>query len=133
MRSSTLTLAAVLASALPAPAQTPLTAEEFEAAVTGSTITYQQFGSIFGIEEYLPGRQVRWSVTENLCQYGSWYPQDQAICFVYEYDATPHCWTFWLESGKLAALSVLDQPGAKLTEVERSDVPLTCPGPDIGA
>lgn len=126
---------ALLAAMTPAQAQTQtaLTAEEFEAHVTGYTITYQQFSGVFGIEEYLPGREVRWSVAENLCRYGSWYPEGDAICFVYEYDPTPHCWTFWLQGGTLRALSVNDLPGAELTAVDRSETPLSCPGPDVGA
>jgi hypothetical protein len=125
-------LATPLATTATASAQTPLTAAEFEAHVTGKTLTYSQFGNRFGIEEYLPGRQVRWSVSENQCQYGSWYPQGSAICFVYEYDPTPHCWTFWMEGGALAALSVDSQPGAELYEVDSTDKPLACPGPDVG-
>jgi hypothetical protein len=126
-------LLALAVLAMPAFAQTPLTAEEFDAQVTGHTITYSQFDQVFGVEEYLPNRQVRWSVAENLCQYGSWYPEGDAICFVYEYDATPHCWTFWLDGGTLRALSKRDLPGAELSEVSRSDTPLSCPGPDVGA
>jgi hypothetical protein len=125
-------LALALLGTAPALAQTPLTAEEFDTIVTGNTITYSQSGGIFGIEEYLPKRQVRWSVAENLCQYGVWYPEGEAICFVYEDEPTPHCWTFWLDSGRLKALSVNDLPGAELTEVERTQTPLSCPGPDIG-
>ncbi|MFM7444053.1 MAG: hypothetical protein ACKO2N_09100, partial [Tabrizicola sp.] len=56
-------------------ADTPLTAEEFESHVTGKTLTYQQFDDIFGIEEYLPDRKVRWSIAPNECQYGTWYPE----------------------------------------------------------
>jgi hypothetical protein len=119
-------------AALPALAETPLSAEAFEAYVTGQTITYQQFDFIFGIEEYLPGRQVRWSVAPDLCQYGIWYPQDDDICFVYEDDPTPHCWTFWLRGGALVALSVTALPGAELTEIDRTDRGLSCPGPDVG-
>lgn len=124
---------ALAVTGLAAQAQTPLSADEFEAHVLGKTVTYRQFAGIFGIEEYLPGRQVRWSVAENLCQYGTWYPKDEAICFVYEYSQTPYCWTFWLQDGALVALSVNDLPGAELYEVERNEVPLPCPGPDIGA
>lgn len=131
-RAASLCLGVVVTTAT-ASAQTPLTAEEFEAHVTGKTLTYSQFGNRFGIEEYLPGRQVRWSVAENQCQYGSWYPQGDAICFVYEYDPTPHCWTFWMEGGGLAALSVDSLPGAELHEVDSTDKPLSCPGPDVGA
>jgi hypothetical protein len=113
-------------------AETPLTAEEFEAHVTGKTLTYQQFGGYFGIEEYLPGRKVRWSVAPNECQYGSWYPEGQNICFVYEYSPTPACWTFWLRGGALVVLSVNGIPGEELHEVGQSTEPLPCPGPDVG-
>jgi hypothetical protein len=113
-------------------AETPMTAAEFEAHVTGKTVTYHQFENIFGIEEYLSGRKVRWSVAPNECQYGSWYPEGDDICFVYEYDPTPACWTFWLRGGALVALSTSDAPGAELYEVARDQSPLPCPGPDIG-
>ena len=128
-----LALALVLASLATAlPAQTPLTAEEFEAHVTGKTVTYQQQHSVFGIEEYLPDRKVRWSVASGDCQYGSWYPEDSYICFVYEYDPVPHCWTFWKEGGALVAQSDTGLPGLELHETDRSDTPLACPGPDVG-
>jgi hypothetical protein len=127
-------LALALASlATAVPAQTPLTADEFEAHVTGKTITYRQQDSLFGIEEYLEGRKVRWSVAPGECQYGSWYAEGPNICFVYEYDPAPHCWTFWKEDGALVALSDTGIPGFELYETDRSDTPLDCPGPDIGA
>lgn len=124
---------ALALAATPSLAQTPLTADEFEAHVTGRTITYQQYDFVFGVEEYLEGRQVRWSVAPNLCQYGTWYPEGDAICFVYD-DAptTAHCWTFWLEEGALVALATDSFTGAELFEVDRSDTPLSCPGPDVG-
>lgn len=118
--------------ATPALAEAPLTAEAFEAHVTGHTLTYTQFGSVYGVEEYLPGRKVRWSVAPDECQYGTWYPQDDYICFVYDYDPDPSCWTFWLREGRLVALSIADAPGAELQEAERSQSPLPCPGPDVG-
>lgn len=128
-----LTLAALLlALATPGLAETPMTAVEFESHVTGKTLTYQQFDSLFGIEEYLPDRKVRWSTAPNECQYGSWYPQGENICFVYEYDPTPACWTFWLRNGALVALSTDGVAGEELHEVQASDQGLPCPGPDVG-
>ena len=118
--------------ATPALAEAPLTAEAFEAHVTGHTLTYTQFGSVYGVEEYLPGRKVRWSVAPDECQYGTWYPQDDYICFVYDYDPDPSCWTFWLREGRLVALSIADAPGAELLEAERSQSRLPGPGPDVG-
>ena len=125
-----LLLALVLAA--PALAETPLTPEGFEAHVTGHTLTYRQYGTVFGIEEYLPDRKVRWSTAPNECLYGSWYPQDDDICFVYEYDPTPACWTFWLKDGALVALSTNGLPGEELHEVDASTQGLPCPGPDVG-
>lgn len=118
--------------ACPALAETPVSVEAFEAHVTGRTLTYRQFDHVFGIEEYLPGRKVRWSTAPNECLYGSWYPQGDAICFVYEYDPTPACWTFWLKDGALVALSTNGLPGEELHEVEASTQGLPCPGPDVG-
>jgi hypothetical protein len=126
-------LLALALCATPALADAPLTVEAFEAHVTGHTLTYQQYGQLYGIEEYLPDRKVRWSVAPNTCQYGSWYPEDEYICFVYEYDPNPSCWTFRLSAGRLVALSIADAPGAELHETERSQTPLPCPGPEVGA
>lgn len=130
MRFATLAICSLVA--LPAAAETPLTAQDFEAHVTGKTVTYRQFDSVFGIEEYLDGRKVRWSTAPDECQYGTWYPQGDAICFVYEYDPTPACWTFWMRDGALVALSDTGVPGEELYETDASDQGLPCPGPDVG-
>jgi hypothetical protein len=113
-------------------AEDPLTVAEFEAYVTGKTLSYSQYGLIFGIEEYLPGRKVRWKVTEDECQYGHWYEKNDLICFVYEYDLQEHCWKFWMEDGNLTALSIEDLPGEELSEVNQTSDGLNCPGPDVG-
>ena len=118
--------------ATPALAEAPITADQFEAHVTGKTVTYQQFDGVFGIEEYLPGRKVRWSTSPDECLYGSWYPQGDAICFTYEYDPGPSCWTFWLRNGTLVALASGGQPGEELHEVAADDQPLPCAGPEVG-
>jgi len=129
-------LAALLALlpglAMAEPGSPPIDAQAFEDHVTGKTLTYEQSGAIFGIEEYLPDRKVRWSVAPNACQYGSWYPEGENICFVYEGEPLPSCWTFWLRDGALVALSVHAVPGEELTETAASAEPLPCPGPDVG-
>lgn len=130
-----LALLAVLLAPLPATAtgaETPLTAEEFEAHVTGRTITYASGGMVYGAEEYQPGRRVRWSFAGGECQEGIWYPEDRFICFVYRENPVPQCWTFFREGDGLRAL-FNDTPGdTELTEVDRTDRPLVCAGPDVG-
>jgi len=131
----TLTARVVLALCLfplPALTQTPMTGAEFEAYVTGKTITYHQFDAPYGVEEYLSGRKVRWAFTANECQYGTWYEAGEEICFVYDYDPVPQCWTFWVDARGLNGLFSGNGAGEELTEVEQSDQPLPCPGPDLG-
>lgn len=128
----TVLLAALLLSALPASAQDLMTAEEFEAYATGKTLTYSSDGSIFGIEQYLPDRRVRWAFTDDICRDGYWYEEAGLICFVYEHDGTPQCWSFWTEGDSLRARFENDPEGTELSEVEASDGPLICAGPDVG-
>lgn len=132
MRAPLLALALTLAPLAVAAEGTPMTAEEFDAYVTGKTLTYSQYGNLFGIEEYLPDRKVRWKYSEDICQYGSWFQREDMICFVYEYDEAEHCWKFWHEGDGLTALSINDAPGAELKEDAQTTNGLNCPGPDVG-
>lgn len=116
--------------ALPAAAQAPLTAEEFEAYATGKTLSYALGGQVFGTEQYLPGRRVVWAFEGSDCQYGRWYPQGEQICFAYE-DGEPQCWVFARDGSGLSA-RYMNDPGLQLSEVAQSPEPLTCPGPDVG-
>lgn len=126
--------ALILMAALPATAQDrgpPMTAEEFDAHVTGKTLSYSDGNGIWGTEQYLPGRRVVWAFSEDICQYGTWYPQGDQICFVYDDGPDPQCWTFWKEGTGLRALFAGDT-ATELSEVEQSKEPLGCPGPDVG-
>jgi hypothetical protein len=124
--------AAVCAGAGAGAAEPFLSGAEFEAHVTGKTLTYSQFGQTYGVEEYLDGRKVRWAFTDDVCQYGYWYDKGNEICFVYTDYPDPVCWTFWKEDGKLMGVTTGDPVESALTEAERTDTPLTCPGPDVG-
>jgi hypothetical protein len=109
-----------------------MTAAEFDAYATGKTLTYTQYGEIYGTEEYLPNRRVRWQVTGDLCQYGHWFEKGDLICFTYEYSQGEYCWTFWQDEGGLKALSTDDLPGEELSEVQNSYSGLDCPDLDVG-
>ncbi|MFZ1470588.1 MAG: hypothetical protein WAT09_16680 [Paracoccaceae bacterium] len=129
----------LLLAASPAPAddsltrtQTPMNAAEFDAYVTGKTLTYSQYDYTFGVEEYLPGRYVAWRPTGEDCQYGKWYEKAGLICFTYDYSSAEHCWTFWQEGGGLKALAIEDPPDAALSEVAQTADGLHCPAPDVG-
>lgn len=129
MRAS-LALALILAG--PALADTAMSAPEFERYSTGRTLSYAYGGSIFGTEQYLPGRRVIWAFAGEECRSGSWYPQDGDICFVYDDDGTPQCWQFFQGPGGLRAQFMDDPDGSELSEVAQTPDPLSCPGPDVG-
>ena len=109
-----------------------MTAPEFERYSTGKTLSYAYGGSVFGTEQYLPGRRVVWAFSEEECRTGSWYPQGDDICFVYDDNGTPQCWQFFLGEGGLRAQFMDDPEGAELSEVAQTPEPLACPGPDVG-
>ena len=129
-RAPALALALLAAPAAALETGAPLTAEEFEAYVTGRTLTFGIDGRPYGIEQYLPGRRVIWAFIGEECREGSWFPIGQEICF--EYDEEPgrlHCWTFFAGPEGLIARS---EGGGDLVEVQRSEAPMYCPGPEVG-
>ena len=63
-------------------AEAPLSAAEFEARVTGKTLTYSSGGVAYGAEEYLRNRRVRWSFLDGECFEGQWFTSGDQICFV---------------------------------------------------
>lgn len=112
--------------------ETPMTAAEFERYVTGKTLSYAEAGIPYGKEEYLPGRRVRWAFEGGECQEGIWYAEGPLICFVYEYQPAPQCWTFIEGPAGLIARFEHPDGGRELYEANQSDEPLSCPGPDVG-
>ena len=127
-------LALALLAALPATAQTPMTAEEFEAYVTGRTLTFGLDGQVYGIEEFRPGRRTTWAFMTDECREGRWFPRDDQICFVYDGDPAglEHCWIFWQGDGGLNARFMGDGIGTELYEALNSERPLVCRGPEVG-
>ena len=59
--------------AVPAAAQEAMTADEFDAYVTGKTLTYSDGGPPYGIEEYRPGREVSWRFVDDEVALGGAY------------------------------------------------------------
>jgi len=107
-------------------------AETFEAYSQGKTLYFGYAGNIYGAEEYLPNRRVRWSVLDGQCQDGEWYQDGQMICFVYVGETDPQCWSFYQREGGLMAQFENDPDLTTLFEIEPSDEPMVCLGPEIG-
>jgi hypothetical protein len=116
-----LTIAFLACIALPVSAQEPMTGAEFEAYVTGQTLTYSDGGVTYWIEEYLSNRRVRWSYLNDECQDGYWYEAGSEICFVYEHNPSEaQCWTFSKNNGRLSAKFMGADDGRELYEAQRS-------------
>ena len=117
---------------LGAPAQAQMNAAEFDAYTRGHTFYYGAGGEPYGGEEYLENRRVRWSFLDGKCQDGQWYEEDGMICFIYENRPEPQCWSFEQSADGLVARFGGPRAMAELYEVEKSDEPLLCLGPEIG-
>ena len=114
-------------------AEAPMSGAEFEAYVTGRTLTYADQGEIYGIEEYLSGRRVRWAYLADECRDGYWYDAGGEICFVYDDNPNPQCWVFRKEvTGRLSARFMGADDGRELYEARQSSEPLLCRGPEVG-
>jgi hypothetical protein len=127
-----LLLVSALALATPALAETAMTAAEFEAYATGKTLDYYSGGEVFGREVYLPGRKVRWAYTADECKLGHWFAQSDQICFLYDGDPEPKCWTIWPDGEGLSASYMTDTPDIAPRTVRETSEPLSCAGPDVG-
>lgn len=122
-----------LSLALPAAADEPLSGAEFEAYVTGKTLYFGLDGAAYGVERYLPGREVVWSFLDGACKEGRWYEAGEQICFVYEDNPVPQCWSFYRTGeGGLRAIFENDPARTSLYEARRNEDPMICPGPDVG-
>ena len=123
----------VAALALPAAAAEPMSAAEFEAYVTGRTLTYNSGGTPYGAEQYLKNRRVRWAFLGDDCVEGEWFESGGMICFVYENNIDPQCWSFEKGLSGLIARFRNDPEATQLYEARQTDEPLLCLGPKVGA
>lgn len=126
------TLALGLTLADPAQAETPLSAAEFDAYSRDLTLYYATDGQSYGAEQYLPDRRVRWSFLDGNCKEGQWYESSGLICFVYEDNPDPQCWSFYRRPNGLMARFENDPGKTELYEVKQSDEPMLCLGPEVG-
>jgi len=120
-------LALCLALASPALAQDGMTGEEFDAYVTGRTITFSTATNpSFGVERYLPGRRVMWSTFDGICQYGVWFESKGDICFRYEGDPEHKCWTIFEEPDGLRGVFTTRPNSTVIFEERDREDPLIC-------
>lgn len=112
------------------PLSTPLSAAEFDAYATGKTLSFALGGLVWGSEQYLPGHQVLWAFKGQTCEFGQWYEDKGAICFIYEGKADANCWYFY--RGATGLMAQYLGGSSRLSEVGQTPEPMNCAGPQVG-
>jgi hypothetical protein len=125
-------VAVLLLLAAPALADPPLSAEAFDALTQGRTLAWSEFGQVYGVEQYLPGRRVRWTFLGDDCKTGHWYPDGAMICFRYEGDPAPDCWEITEGEAGLLARYAGTPPEAEPVVVTETTEPMACFGSEVG-
>ena len=95
-------------------------------------MTWAESGQIYGVEQYLPDRRVRWTILGDDCKTGHWYPEGNAICFLYEDRLDPVCWAMTAEGQGFRARLVGNPPDTAPVVIEDSPETLACFGPEVG-
>lgn len=124
-----LILAVVALSAFPGVAladDPPLTAEGFEAIVQGKTFDTYGTEGLYGVETFLPNRHSIWRDAEE-CKEGTWREQGDQICFDYQGDPAPFCFTYHDRGGWLMAWYEGDRANDPIMLQPSEDV-VTCEG-----
>ena len=125
-------LACILAlGATPTRAE-PVSPAEFEALAEGMTLHFGLDGIPFGAEQFFAGRRSLWQFADGTCQEGRWWDEGGLICFAYPPEPDEMCWRLTRENGTLFAEN-MTQGGLRLEMIHRGNVPLPCPGPDVGS
>jgi len=135
MKKMLFVLWAALAGLIFAPsaqAQSNMSAAEFDAYTQGKTLFYGQGNAPYGAEIYLPNRRVRWSFLDGECKDGEWYEDAGLICFVYEDNPNPQCWSFQRSSSGLTAQFENEVGSTELYEADDRGQEMLCLGPKIG-
>lgn len=104
-----------------------MTAEAFDAYVTGRDITYRTTTNRnYGIERYLPGQRVMWSDANGLCKYGVWFESKGNICFRYDGATARTCWVMSDGPNGLIAVRKTRPNTLVLYENHKTNEPLIC-------
>jgi hypothetical protein len=125
-------LIALVLAPLPVLADDYLSGEEFDAYTRGKTLFFGQNSAPYGAEVYLDNRRVRWSFLDGECKDGEWYEEGDMICFVYEDNPDPQCWTFQIGSAGLIARFENNPAATELYEAQDVGEEMICLGPKIG-
>ena len=124
---------ALMLSAAPLLAEPLDTAQKFQDYVGGKTMFFHLGdGRIHAAETYLSDQKVRWSLATGACLEGEWWAQGGQICFTYENNPDPQCWTVEVTSSGLTATSDAPENPLVIFEAVGAEGEQLCLGPKVG-
>lgn len=83
------------------PGGPPLTAEAFDRLTLGKRMDTYDPQTLYGVEEFLPGRRSIWRDAKG-CKSATWEQVGDQICFIYEDRPNdPACWVYNIHQGEL--------------------------------
>ncbi len=109
-----------------------LSAQDFDDYSRGHTLYFAQNGSPYGVEQYFDNHKSIWKYADGTCAKGVWWEERDLICFVYDSDPEPSCWSFHKDGDKYSARVEDGDPANELVVVGINNDPITCRGPDVG-
>jgi len=109
-----------------------MSAAEFDAYTRGKTLFYGRGGDAYGAEIYHEDRRVQWSFLDGICKEGEWYEEAGLICFVYEDNPDPQCWSFVEGTRGLIARFENELNTTELYEAQDQGQEMLCLGPKVG-
>ena len=77
-------------------------------------------------------RRVQWSFLDGQCKEGFWYEENELICFIYEDNPDPQCWSFTRGPRGLIARFEDRADATELYEAEDIGEEMLCLGPEVG-
>ena len=77
-------------------------------------------------------RRVEWFFLDSKCKQGEWYEADGLICFTYEDNPDPQCWSFVEGANGLIARFENEPNTTELYEAQDQGQEMLCLGPEVG-
>ena len=118
----------LLATALPAAAQTSLTPDALLDLLEGRSATFSRpDGALVGTEQFLSRTRSVWARADGTCSYGDVTVEGAELCFVYEDSpARKHCWWPFDDGGPAVRYTTTPETVQRITEIH--DRPVFCDG-----
>lgn len=107
------------------PGGPPLDAEAFDRLTLGKRMDTYDPQTLYGVEEFLPGRRTIWRDGDG-CMQATWEQVGAQICFTYEdRPDDPDCWIYNIHEGELWGW-FQGQPGGFAVRLVPGTSPMQC-------